>query len=144
MCILMQNHSGTLDIIFNRDLLNVISEWTSVVCATEISKSVSIEQVFTSLAPENDFSMRPLLHLLLSSVDTWHSQQPHLSKAPGRATCLVSSQVTFMWYHCWGYGDFIYFYHLSIRGIHNNHTWVIHLVTLRAWSRVSLLGLQRL
>ena len=35
--------------------------------------------------------------------------------------------------------SFIYFYHLSIRDIHSNHTWARHLVALRAWSRVKLL-----
>ncbi len=50
-----------------------VSEWDTIVRVTEISKSVSIEQVLTSLTPENDFSMRPLLHLLILSVDTWHS-----------------------------------------------------------------------
>ena len=49
--------------VLSRFTQNKIYEWTSVVRVTDISKSVSTEQVFTSLPPENYFSMRPLLHL---------------------------------------------------------------------------------
>ena len=77
---------------FNRDLLHQKRTSFGTKSNSTTYRQLSNEHVFTSLAPQNDFSMRPLLHLLLSFVDTWHSQQPLLNQAPGRATCLLSSQ----------------------------------------------------